>query len=153
MSENERVLWHQLAEFAERLRLSEIEHDRICCELKEQNKGLMRDNAALLDYVERLERKHDKLRDRGGIENCGVCAPKPEQEWYDAEKCLPMPHRKVVVELESQCPNKVKVWDRGELRVIDGSPMICCNGVIVSSGFGPKFKGPYKAVKWKYADE
>lgn len=232
MSENERVLWHQLAEFAERLRLSEIEHDRIYSELKEQiecleydlgqaegrkrdaeeywrtaretlqshidkeieltkevvmlknhNKELMRENVKLIatkhccSDPEACERRsefmdftkkvlswgpvHDPkefpdcridinavLKELDSLEKNGS-----ETEWYDAEKCLPMPHRKVVVELESQCPNKVKVWDRGELRVMDGSPMICCNGVIVNSGFGPKFKGSYKALKWKYADE
>jgi hypothetical protein len=110
-------------------------------ELKEQNKELMRENVGLRKALDlELISFDGKLEEK-------------EPEWYDAEKCWPKQGRKIIGELESQCASKAKVQHEGKLVIIDGVPILCYNGITVESGFGPKFTGPYKTLKWRYADE
>ena len=123
-------------------------------------KCFLEENQSLRDYVAKLIEKNSRLYatredllEKLSSQFMSYHKLAQKSEWHDAEKCLPKQGRKVIGELESQDANRLKVQHEGELMIIDGVAMICYQGIVQNNDFGQKFTGPYKTIKWRYADE
>jgi len=155
-------------------RIKELEDEVMA--LKEQNKELMRDNiqlrepreelierhmceiAAMRHVNEKLQRDYDSLCDKLSDSERKA----QEMQWYDADKCLPLPGREVYIVYKSRYEQEHKDGVKAVLGFnndysVDTDDGLYCLLVFKRYHAPPKppITHSYPGVieKWRYADE
>lgn len=150
--------------------------------LKDQNKELMRENLKLIatkhccSHQEACERRSEfmdfakevlswgPVHDPEEFPNCRIDInavlkeldslgqKKPEPEWYDAEKCLPLLNKWVKIQLED-IDGSIKEIDYAQLKIHKNKYSwfeVFYSDIYEDECLEAK---DYKVLKWRYADE